>query len=304
MAYIRRGAQKAIVRALQSVGGTASRDDIKSIIAEDDGSGFTHDDVYGTVISRKGNEYIPFNYDFNFAMRELSVIDYIEKSSRGGKVTLTEQGRADSLSDFPNKAQKQAIREYWDHTKALREAKSGSNNANDQNSLGGNDDESTDDAQDVTDTWKTELLASLKKFSPTKFERFSRLLISQMGVKIDAKMGMVVSGDHGIDGFGYFQSDEFRTSRVAIQSKRYSDAPVGEPEIDKFKGVMDGFNAEYGIFITTSYYTDGAKKKAVQGAKSVTLIDGPGIVKLVERYQLHISPVQTFELDDYYFEQD
>lgn len=108
----------------------------------------------------------------------IPVIDYIEKSSRGGKVTLTEQGRADSLSDFPNKAQKHAIREYWDHTKALREAKSGSNNANDQTSLDGNDDESTDDAQDVTDTWKTELLASLKKFSPTKFERFSRLLIS------------------------------------------------------------------------------------------------------------------------------
>nr|WP_225353458.1 restriction endonuclease [Lacticaseibacillus thailandensis] len=161
-----------------------------------------------------------------------------------------------------------------------------------------------DDNEDPEDSWKAELLVRIKQFSPAKFEQFARLLIHQMGVRIDAKMGKVISGDHGIDGFGYFQSDEFRTSRVAIQAKRYGDGPVGEPEIDKFKGVMDSFNAEYGIFITTSHFTDGAKRKAVQGAKSVTLIDGQGIVQLVEKYQLHISPVQTFELDDYYTEKN
>ncbi len=67
---------------------------------------------------------------------------------------------------------------------------------------------------------------------------------------------------------------------------------------------MDGFNAEYGIFITTSYFTDNAKKKAVQGSKSVTLIDGRRIAELVAEYQLHVTPVETFTLDDYYFEKD
>lgn len=125
-----------------------------------------------------------------------------------------------------------------------------------------------------------------------------------MGVTIDKNRGIVRSGDHGIDGFGYFISDEFRTSRVAIQCKRFTEGPVSEPDIDKFKGVMDSFNAEYGIFVTTSYFTDRAKMKATQGNNTVTLIDGQQLADLVEKYQLHITPVNTFTLDDYYFEKD
>ena len=77
---------------------------------------------------------------------------------------------------------------------------------------------------------------------------------------------------------------------------------VSESEIDKFKGVMDSFNAEYGIFITTNYFTDRARKKATQGNNTVTLIDGQTLAELVEKYQLHITPVNTYALDDYYFD--
>jgi restriction system protein len=124
-----------------------------------------------------------------------------------------------------------------------------------------------------------------------------------MGVRIDDNLGKLVSRDHGIDGFGYFISDEFRTSRVAIQCKRYTDSAVSEPDIDKFKGTMDSFNAEYGIFITTTHFTESAINKSLQGRNTpVTLIDGRKIADLVERYQLHITPVQTYTLDDYYFQ--
>lgn len=70
------------------------------------------------------------------------------------------------------------------------------------------------------DNWKVELIDQLNAFTPSKFESFSRLLISKMGVRIDDKLGKIQSRDHGIDGFGYFESDEFRTARVAIQSKK------------------------------------------------------------------------------------
>ena len=113
-----------------------------------------------------------------------------------------------------------------------------------------------------------------------------------------------MSGDHGIDGYGYFESDEFRTAKVVVQCKRYIDNPVSEPEIDKFKGVMMSFNADYGIFITTSYFTKQAQSKAVQGGNTVTLIDGQRLVELIEKYQLHITPVQTYVLDDYYYQKD
>ena len=68
------------------------------------------------------------------------------------------------------------------------------------------------------------------------------------------------------------------------------------------KGVMDSFNAEYGIFITTNHFTDRARKKATQGNNTVTLIDGQTLAELVEKYQLHITPVNTYALDDYYFD--
>jgi restriction system protein len=71
---------------------------------------------------------------------------------------------------------------------------------------------------------------------------------------------------------------------------------VSAPEIDKFKGAMNGFNAEYGIFITTTSFTEAAQKKSVQGGNTVTLISGQDIAELVERYQLHITPVNTYRL--------
>ncbi len=67
---------------------------------------------------------------------------------------------------------------------------------------------------------------------------------------------------------------------------------------------MDSFNAEYGIFVTTSSYTNSAEQIAMQGNRTVTLIDGQELCDLIEKYQLHITPVQTYTLDDYYFEKD
>lgn len=43
----------------------------------------------------------------------------------------------------------------------------------------------------------------------------------------------------------------------ALQAKRW-EGKVISPEIDKFRGAMDKYNAEYGIFITTSDYTRSA----------------------------------------------
>ena len=47
-----------------------------------------------------------------------------------------------------------------------------------------------------------------------------------------------------------------------------------------------------------------AQAKAVQGGNTVTLIDGQRLVDLIEKYQLHITPVQTYVLNDYYFQKD
>ena len=44
-----------------------------------------------------------------------------------------------------------------------------------------------------------------------------------------------ISNDGGIDGYGYHtDDDDFRTTRVVIQCKRYNTASVSEPDINPF----------------------------------------------------------------------
>lgn len=299
--YKRRDVGKAIVMALRDLGGSASRKQIRRTIAENEYDGLTYEGVYYTKKAKTGM-YSPFLFDFNFGLKNLYSVGYVEELKRNQDVVLTDLGRSADLTNYPSKEQQRIIAAYWDKKNALRaERNKAKKLANDQK------EEAVDsnDEQDSADNdWKTQLLDQIKKFKPEKFESFSRLLISKMGVAIDKEKGVQISGDHGIDGFGYFRSDEFRTSRVAIQCKRYTSGPVGEAEIRDFKGTMDSFNAEYGIFVTTSYYTDTAKRIAMKGNRTVTLIDGQELTDLIEKYQLHIKPVTTYALDDYYFEKD
>lgn len=294
--------------ALRNLGGSASRKRIREDIADNGYDGFTYEMVNYMKKGRKST-YSPFLFDFNFGIRNLRSAGLIEEPQRGKDVVLTSQGQTDDLSHFPTKEQQREISAYWAKKNHLRmERKKHQNESTTDDETDTEDESESVETTDFEDTenanWKGRLIEQLKKFSPAKFESFSRLLISKMGVKIDKKRGIVLSGDHGLDGFGYFTSDDFRTSRVAIQCKRYDTNAVSEPEIDKFKGVMDGFNAEYGIFITTSHFTEQAKMKATQGNNTVTLIDGQHLADLIEKYQLYITPVQTFTLDDYYFDLD
>lgn len=134
---------------------------------------------------------------------------------------------------------------------------------------------------------------------------FCRRLVTKMGVDIDEIKGISATRDGGIDGYGYIVSDDFRTSRVAIQAKRWQDNQrIGTPEIDKFTGAMVNNNAEFGIFITTASFSRDAQKYAREGKYPITLIDGDRIIELVEKYQLYITPVTTYQLDNFYLEEN
>ena len=152
--------------------------------------------------------------------------------------------------------------------------------------------------EDTDETWRTELLDALAKMSSKKFELFSRGLLIHMGVDLDDNIGVRYVGDGGLDGFGYITSDDFRTTRVALQAKRW-DGKVSAPEIDKFRGAMDKHNAEYGIFITTSDFTREAMKTAREGTRVITLINGDQICDLVAKYNYYVKPVTTYRLKNF-----
>lgn len=306
--YTRQSVERFILKALQSLGGSASKKAIKEEIVADDSNDITYENAFEPIQSKKGTAYIPFNLDFNFCLINLHTCGYVEDYGRRGDVTLTEAGRMVDYSTFPSDEEKKKIDQYWrkKHEElAERKAQQKEPDSKQGDDLNAVSEEVTvEEERDSSEDWKVVVLEQIKKFSPKKFESFSRLLLSHMGIRFDREKGVKMSGDHGIDGYGYFESDEFRTAKVVVQCKRYTDNPVSEPEIDKFKGVMMSFSADYGIFITTSYFTKQAQAKAVQGGNTVTLIDGQRLVDLIEKYQLHISPVQTYTLNDYYFQKD
>lgn len=305
--YVRQNVGGYIIKALQSLGGSASKKAIKEEIVADDSNDISYENAFEPILSKNGTSYIPFNLDFNFGLINLHTCGYIEDYGRRGDVSLTEAGRMMDCMQYPTEEDQENTRKYWEKKNQERAERKRTKTAAQDGKAEIPEtpvDIPTDDAADSSEDWRVQILDQIKQFSPKKFESFSRLLLSHMGIKFDREKGVKMSGDHGIDGYGYFESDEFRTAKVVIQCKRYTDSPVSEPEIDKFKGVMMSFNADYGIFITTSFFTRQAQSKAVLGVNTVTLIDGQRLIDLIEKYQLHITPVQTYVLNDYYFEKD
>lgn len=278
-----------ILKALNNLGGQATTKKIKQYLAlNSDEIPEEYMDFIKT--SRNNNEYAPFDYTYNFSVTNLLFAGFLERP-RPGFVELTEKGRSTNPS-FIN-VKKDILRlsaPEWEKRK---------NNKNKVEKVV--EDVAEVAGEHAVNGWKEQLLMKINKFSPSKFEMFARRLVDKMGVDIDPSKGIVLSGDGGIDGFGYLTSDDFRTSRVAIQAKKWNvNSKVSSPEIDKFRGAMDKLNAEFGIFITTADFTKDAVQASREGTRVITLINGEKITELVAKYEINVTPKITYVLDDFY----
>ena len=145
----------------------------------------------------------------------------------------------------------------------------------------------------------------IKENSPQFFERLVVDLLVAIGYggsHQDAAKAIGKTNDGGIDGYGYHvDADDFRTTRVVIQCKRFNSNPVSEPDINQFLGAMNKYQADYGVFITNSRFTNKAREAAREGTP-ITLIDGNDLIRLVIKYELYITPVTTYVLDGFYTE--
>lgn len=304
--YQRQRVGKYIIKVLQDLGGSSSKQKIKEEIVADKSNNICYEDVFAPVKSAKsGNTYIPFNFDFNFGLKELFVLGYIEKYNRTTDIVLTENGRKANYMTYPNRLELEQINKHWEqiHQDNMKNKMGKKDNAVFSSE---NEEEKPEDDLLDRETLHVKLLDMIKQFSPKKFESFSRKLLSKMGIAFDNEKGIMMSNDHGIDGYGIFESDEFRTNKVVIQCKRYTEGHIGEPEIDKFRGVISKFSADYGIFITTTYFSENAKKTANQANPTITLIDGQRLINLILKYGLGVKeiPVPYYSVDEYYSEKD
>jgi restriction system protein len=147
------------------------------------------------------------------------------------------------------------------------------------------------------------LLSSLKDLSPRGFEHFCREFLSHLGyrsVEVTRR-----SQDGGIDGHGDFRQGAI-SIRSAFQAKRWTVNPVGRPEIDKFRGAIQG-DFDHGVFLTTSRFSKDAKAASYKkGAITILLLDGAAITDLLVERGLGVRklPLFIYDLDEEFFDLD
>lgn len=287
---------KPIMKVLQEAGGQLTRSEIKDRISDMDDQIAEYAEIE-KVSKKTGVTYKEFEFKFNFSIKNLSIQQFLTYHN-SSPITLTEKGLYLELDSLD--VQKDIIepsKQYWNEKREENKAKKLENNNITDEEQDGDNEARAEEKLEID--FKDALLSSIAKMSPKKFEAFSRALLNKMGVEFTEK-GVQVSNDGGIDGYGYHKDDnDFRTTRVVIQCKRYNSNPVSEPEINQFLGTMNKFQADYGVFITNSRFTQAARIASREGSP-ITLIDGNELVRLVIKYELHIKPVTTYILDEFY----
>ena len=104
-----------------------------------------------------------------------------------------------------------------------------------------------------------------------------------------------------------------RASRVRLpppppffQAKKWDEAPVRRPDIDKLRGAIQG-EFDHGVFITTSRFTKEATEASYKtGAITILLLDGESITEtMVERgIGVQKQPVYLYDVASEFFDFD
>lgn len=148
------------------------------------------------------------------------------------------------------------------------------------------------------DAVKQKVLRGLQGLTPGGFEQFAKKLMEVYGFH-DMKVTQITK-DGGIDGFGKLRVG-LAEMNVAFQCKRWRKSSIYRPEVDKFRGAIQG-EYEQGIFFTTASFALGAKEISIKkGAVPVILIDGKGIVDLMVQKEFGVQrenlAVYSYALD-------
>ena len=150
----------------------------------------------------------------------------------------------------------------------------------------------------------TDLIDILTHTTPNHFEHTVLDLLENMGYGRARHIGR--TGDGGIDGI--IDQDTLGLDSVYVQAKRWT-SQVGEPEIRSFSGSLDPHGATRGILITTSDFSERARRTAETistGNKHIRLVDGREMAQLMIRHSVGVTtdtPHRARKLDENYFNQ-
>ncbi len=163
-------------------------------------------------------------------------------------------------------------------------------------------------SQSINNSLAKEILQQLKNVSPGGFEKIVVDLMIKMGYGgnfKDAVQALGRTGDEGVD--GVINQDSLGINRVYLQAKRYTNKPVGHPEIRDFIGALDFKHADCGIFITTSTFTQEVKDNVSLSSKRIILIDGEQLADLMISHNAGVTVEEIVEIKridtDYFAEE-
>lgn len=155
---------------------------------------------------------------------------------------------------------------------------------------------------------ENDLLDKLKQKDDSLFEVIVAKLLVNMGygssyddiIQLKGK-----TGDEGIDGI--IKQDVLGLDKVYIQAKKWTKSSVSGPAIREFTGALRQKHATKGVFITTSTFTEAARKCAKEVSDTIILIDGQNLTKLMIEYNIGIQvedTVQIKKIDEDFFEEN
>ncbi len=260
------------------------------------------------------NEVLPsgqlvYHNRLGWALSFLNNVGALERPSRGN-YRITEAGRH-LLEQFPDGMRERDVR-------ALAEDPSSSirayvATASRTRTLGAPEAESssmtpTEQVQAgisrIHDEVADELLERLQGKDPGFFEEAIVKLLLAMGYGGTTGSGSVtqLTDDGGID--GVIDQDVLGLSRVYMQAKRYADGNVVQrPDVQAFVGALSG-RADSGVFITTSRFSDGARRYADTVPIRIVLIEGKRLADLMIRFGVGVQVRETYnivEIDEDFF---
>ena len=222
-----------------------------------------------------------------------------------GSYSISEEGRA-VLVNPPPRIDRQFLMKYpsFQEFQSIKGKKPGDA----PEPAGLTPDEQIGDAyREVNETLISDLKDRMAKMDPYIFEQLILDLLSAMGYggsREEAAKVTKKSADEGID--GVINEDRLGLDVIYVQAKRWKDQ-VGRKEIQSFVGALAGKQANKGVFISTSNFSNHARDYTDSVPQKVILIDGTRLAELMIEHDIGVSTERTIRIkriDSDYFEED
>lgn len=219
--------------------------------------------------SHKGPSYI---IAMNFKLVGYAKAGFIKKSSpRRGYWTITEKG----IEIANSKKTPEEIQKYVDEAYVVWRKD------NDANQKLNSSITTTEEAGEIDLTIRDVLL----KLDPYEFQDLTAGLLEGMGYFVDfnAPRGK----DGGVDLVCYKDPLGAEIPRIKVQCKHMPEAKISRGQIAQFAGVINT-NDEIGIFVTSGFYSNDAKRYAIEKNVHIRLIDGQELEDMWTKYYNNI----------------